>query len=288
MGMWKPSKLSNYIICLLWLFTFHVMTSIPSQEMHHNCDSFPHILVFVAVSKKSPLTKVRATSGWLAGLFLVFIFLSHMMVSLGLGGRWLSHAQQTTQQSREIEIVSTERLSVTRQQDLTGYIIYNYTNLHNVFLIPFWYWKDRRTGIQKTLQVTHVDSKPGKSTYNQNCRSRIMQIRGETGNCILKDTHKRQEFGTIWLGRQYFRVAEFFRHCGKALPWWLCRCSTCSSESFAMLFTRLEQGWSTFSAACDCDKLARPWQTGVWHAAINAFQMHDRLSWNMCMTGWYW
>jgi hypothetical protein len=160
--------------------------------------------------------------------------------------------------------------------------------LHNVFLIPFWYWKDRRTGIQKTLQVTHVYSKPGKSTYNQNCRSRIMQIRGETGNCILKDTHKRQEFDTIWLGRQYFRVAEFFRHCGKALPWWLCRCSTCSSESFAMLFTRLEQGWSTFSAACDCDKLARPWQTGVWHAAINAFQMHDRLSWNMCMTRWYW
>lgn len=54
MGMWKPSKLSNYIICLLWLFTFHVMTSIPSQEMHHNCDSFHHILVFVA-SKKNRL-----------------------------------------------------------------------------------------------------------------------------------------------------------------------------------------------------------------------------------------
>ena len=76
------------LICMLWLFTFHVMKgltwqmpSIPSQENPRNASQ-----VFVA-SKKLPRTKVRATSGWLAGLFLVFIFLSHMMVSLGLGGK---------------------------------------------------------------------------------------------------------------------------------------------------------------------------------------------------------
>ena len=119
--------------------------------------------------------------------------------------------------------------------------IHMYFKLFSVFQIPFWYWKDRRTGIHKTLQVTQVDFKPWKSAYNQNCRSRIMQICSEREKCILKDTHKRKgnliEFG--WKGNISDLVLSYWR----ALPW-CCRCSTCSSESFAMLFTRLEQGWS--------------------------------------------